>query len=149
MLIHLGSEWNPFIKNNGLSGTAFVLGRYPITCMPNFYKMADAMIVTLKGEYIDLDMTVPARLQSYMSAGKPILAMIGKGAADLINESDCGLAVPPSDYKALADVIINNVLPDKQSFIKKGKNGRLHYEKEFTLDVCIDHMEQILGYKAN
>ena len=112
--------------------------------MPSFFKQADAMLATLRGGFIDLDMTVPARVQSYMSAGRPILAMIGQGAADLINESGSGYAVAPSDYKALADVIINKVLPDKEAFEAMGKNGRRLYESDFTLERCIDHLEEII-----
>lgn len=133
-----------YIKDNNLESVAFTLGRFPGDAMPAFFKKADAMLVTLKGGFIDLDMTVPARLQSYMSAGRPVLAMIGKGGADLINESDCGYAVAPSDYRALADVIRNKVLTDKEAFEQKGKNGRSYFEKNFMLDDCITNIENIL-----
>lgn len=133
-----------FIKDNGLSDCAFTLGRFPGSAMPAFFREADAMLVTLRGGFIDLDMTVPARVQSYMSAGRPILAMIGRGTADLITETDCGYAVAPSDYEALADIIINKVLKDKEDFKKKGSKGRLHFEQEFTLEHCINHLEKII-----
>ena len=134
-----------FIKDNNLDDVAFTLGRYPGDTMPAFFQKANAMLVTLRGGFIDLDMTVPARLQSYMSAGRPVLAMIGKGGMDLINESDCGYAVAPSDYKALADIIRNKVLTHKEEFENKGRNGRIHYEREFNLDKCINHIEEIIG----
>lgn len=138
-------KWlDDFIKDNGLNENAFTLGRFPGSAMPAFFKEADAMLVTLRGGFIDLDMTVPARVQSYMSAGKPILGMIGQGTIDLIEEGDCGYAVAPSDYKALADVIINKVLTDKEGFKRKGLNGRRMYEKDFSLDRCIDHLEEII-----
>ena len=139
-------KWlDDFIKENELIDTAFTLGRFPAHAMPAFFKEADAMLVTLRGGFIDLDMTVPARVQSYMSAGKPILGMIGQGTIDLIEEGDCGYAVPPSDYRALADVIINKVLTDKDGFKQKGINGRKIYEMEFTLDKCIAHIETIIS----
>ena len=133
-----------FIKENNLGDVAFTLGRFPGETMPAFFQKANAMLVTLRGGFIDLDMTVPARLQSYMSAGRPVLAMIGKGGADLINESDCGYAVAPSDYKALADVIRNKVLTNKESFEQKGMNGRKFFEHNFMLDDCITNIENIL-----
>ena len=136
-----------FIKDNNLDDVAFTLGRYPGETMPAFFQKANAMLVTLRGGFIDLDMTVPARLQSYMSAGRPVLAMIGKGGADLINESDCGYDVAPSDYKALADVIRNRVLTHKEEFENKGRNGRAYYEREFNLDKCINHIEEIIEAK--
>lgn len=138
-------KWlDDFIIDNHLEETAITLGRFPGSAMPAFFKQADAMLVTLRGGFIDLDMTVPARVESYMSAGRPILAMIGQGTVDLVNEADCGYAVGPSDYKALADVIQKKVLVDRDGFEKKGLNGRAKYEKEFTLDKCIDHLEKII-----
>lgn len=138
-------KWlDDFIKENHLEDTAVTLGRFPGSAMPAFFKQADAMLVTLRGGFIDLDMTVPARVQSYMSAGRPILAMIGQGTVDLVNEGDCGYAVGPSDYEALADVIRNKVLTDRAGFEKKGQNGRKMFEEQFTLEKCINHLEEII-----
>ena len=139
-------KWlDDFIKDNQLEDTAVTLGRFPGSAMPAFFKQADAMLVTLRGGFIDLDMTVPARVQSYMSAGRPILAMIGQGTVDLVNEGDCGYAVGPSDYEALADVIRNKVLSDREGFEKKGLNGRKMFEEQFTLERCINHLEEIIN----
>ena len=134
-----------FIAENNLTENALMLGRFPSDAMPFLFKEADALLATLKGGYEFLDMTVPARLQSYMSAGKPILAMLGKGSQDLINEADCGYAVDPSDYKALSIVIKDKVLPHKVEFAAKGMNGRKFYEHNFVLGKCIDNLERIIS----
>lgn len=69
-----------YFKEHNLTN-AYVLGRFPFSMMPSFYAKADAMFLSLMGETQEyLDVTVPSRLQSYMSAGKPIFAMIGSGA---------------------------------------------------------------------
>lgn len=91
-----------------------------------------------------LDITIPARLQGYMSAGKPILAMIGSGASDIINAADCGYAVPSGNYKQLAEVIRKNVLNNKEQMLQKGLNGRTYYEKQFTKKKCIDNLCEII-----
>lgn len=136
-----------FISNNHLQETAYTLGRFPGEAMATFYKYADAMLITLRGGFIDLDMTVPARMQSYMSAGRPVLGMIGPGVQALIKEADCGYAVPAGDYQALVEVIKSKILPNKDSLEIKGLNGRRHFEKEFTLEHCIDNIEKIIGAK--
>ena len=133
-----------FIAENNLEDCAFTLGRFPADAMASFYEKADAMLITLRGGFIDLDMTVPARMQSYMSAGRPVLGMIGKGASELIEEADCGYAVPAGDYISLAETVRNKVLTDCEAFEKKGHNGRKYFEKEFMLSHCIDHIEQII-----
>lgn len=138
-------EWlEEFIKENGLEDRAVCLGQYPFKAMPAFYKQADAMLVTLRAGFPHLEAVVPARLQSYMSAGKPVLAMIGCGGADIIQEADCGYSVPAGDSKSLAFVIKNSVLTDQEGFKKKGENGRKYFERNYQLDMCINNLCNIL-----
>lgn len=62
--------------------------------MPSLYKQADVMFISLKPTtFQHLEQTIPARLQSYIAAGKPVVGMIGEGAANLIKEIDCGICV--------------------------------------------------------
>lgn len=139
-------KWlDDFIIDHQLQKTAYTLGRFPGEAMATFYQKADAMLISLRGGFIDLDMTVPARMQSYMSAGRPVIGMIGPGVQELIAESDCGYAVPAGDYIALADVIRNKVLTDRPAFERKGANGRNYFEKGFVLECCIDHIEEIIN----
>lgn len=139
-------QWlDDFIKENELGHNAFTYGRYPFAAMPAFYKAADAMLVTLRGGFPHLEMVVPARLQSYMSAGKPVLAMIGSGGADIIKEADCGYAVPAGDAPKLVKIIKEMVLTDKISFEKKGENGRKYFEQNYQIKDCIDNLEKLIS----
>ena len=141
-------EWlEEFIKENDLEDRAVCLGQYPFKAMPAFYKQADAMLVTLRAGFPHLEAVVPARLQSYMSAGRPVLAMIGCGGADIIEESKCGYAVPAGDSQALISVIKEKVLTNKEGFSKMGEYGREYYNKYFRMDKCIDNLEVIIGAK--
>ncbi|AVM58666.1 glycosyltransferase WbuB [Bacteroides heparinolyticus] len=141
-------EWlENFIKGNGMENKAVCLGQYPFEAMPAFYKQADVMLVTLRAGFPHLEAVVPARLQSYMSAGRPVLAMIGCGGADIIDESQCGYAVPAGDSEALIRVIREKVLTNRESFEKMGRNSRDYYMKNYRMDMCIDNLERIIGAK--
>ena len=105
---------------------------------------ASAMLVTLRPGFPHLGMVVPARVQSYMSAGRPILGLAGSGVADLLAEANCGYSVPAGDAKALAELIRNQVLTDKAAFEAKGGNAREFYLKNFTMDHCIDNLCKII-----
>lgn len=141
-------EWlEQFIKENGMENNAVCLGQYPYEAMPTFYKQANAMLVTLRAGFPHLEAVVPARLQSYMSAGRPVLAMIGSGGTDIIEESQCGYAVPAGESKALINVIKEKVLTNRNAFEHMGQNGRDYYQKHFRLSDCIDNLERIMGYK--
>ena len=63
------------------------------------------LIVTLKNEEI-LKATLPAKVQSYMAAGKPIIAAISGEGNDVIKESSCGLVGEAEDYKKLYENVI-------------------------------------------
>lgn len=137
-------EMEKFVEINNINNVHF-LGRHPFEMMHTFYDRADAMFLTLAPmKHPFLQATIPARLQSYMSAAKPILAMIDGGAAELITKNDLGHCVHAGDYKSLAYFIVNELIPNKSEFAKKGINARKLYEREFTKEKCIDNLEKIL-----
>ncbi len=141
-------EWlEHFIKDNDLSNSAVCVGQYPFKAMPAFFRQANAMLVTLRAGFPHLEAVVPARLQSYMSAGRPVLAMIGCGGADIIQESKCGYAVPAGDSVALIKIIKENVLTNQVAFEQMGKSGRKYYDDNYRMDMCIDNLEKIIGDK--
>ena len=143
-----GSEENnmrDYVKSRGLKNVTFT-GRKPLAEMPYYSQQADAMLLTLKETKMKhLDITVPARLQSYLSGGKPVLAMIGSGATDIIKDADCGYAVPAGAYKDLAEIIRNKVIADTEGMKVKGVNARKYYEKYFTKTTCIDNLMKIIS----
>lgn len=130
---------------HNLQETVFTLGRFPLEAMPSFFKMANAMLLTLSGEYPDLKMVVPARLQSYMAAGRPVLAMIDGAGADLITKANCGYVVNSGNFSSLAKIIREKVLTNLKSFEELGHNGRNYFEKYFQKNNCIDHLCEIIN----
>lgn len=135
------------IVENNLQDNVFTLGRFPFEAMPTFFKSANALLLTLSGEYSDLKLVVPARLQSYMAAGRPVLAMIDGAGADLILKANCGYAVKSGDYISLARIIREKVFSDLEAFEKLGLNGRKYFEKHFQKDKCINHLCKIINSK--
>ena len=133
------------IKEYNLNNV-FFLGTFPYQAMGAVYEKADALLLTLmKTDSPHLDVTVPSRLQAYMSAGKPIFAMIGMGATEVIEKSKCGFVVPAGDYKGLANIIIKNYR-NEELMKEMGKNGRKAFEEEFTLKAGIEHFEKLINY---
>lgn len=131
------------IKALGLSNVYF-LGRFQYQKMGAVYELADALLLTLKQtNQLHLDVTVPSRLQAYMSSGKPVYAMIGSGAREVIESSDCGFVVDAGDYKSLASIIRETYM-DQDLLKRKGFNARKIFEQEFTLEIGVNHFEQLI-----
>ncbi|MBA5794021.1 glycosyltransferase family 4 protein [Flavobacterium sp. xlx-214] len=135
-----------FIKEHKLQETVHTVGRFPVEAMATFFSKADLLLVSLKDDPI-FNLTVPAKVQAYMSSGKPILAMLNGEGADTINEADCGFAVPASNEIKLSEVIKEASILDKRVLEKMGRNGKLYFNERFTLKSCIDNLEKILKNK--
>ena len=116
-------------------------GRRPVEEMPDFYKKADAMLVTLKADPV-LSLTLPGKVQSYMAVGKPIIGAINGETRDIIESAKCGYCGPAEDDKALAENIKKFISCKNQ--IEMGRNARNYYEKHFDERLFMDKLEKEL-----
>ncbi len=133
-----------WMKEHGVTNALFT-GRRPVEEMPAFFAKATAMLLTLKKtEYKHLDVTVPARLQSYMAARKPIFAMVGRGATEVIKAAKCGMTVEAGEYKQLAKIIRENY-NNKEIMAELGENARKGYEMDFTIEVGERRFETLIN----
>ena len=132
-----------FIKKNDLNETVFLVGKHPVEKMASFFEKADVMLITLKKDPI-FNLTVPAKLQAYMSAGKPILAMISGECSDIINEAHCGYVSNSGDYKSLSQNILKMANLSDKDLIIMGHNSRVYFENNFRMKESISKLENIL-----
>ena len=134
---------NEFINENNLKDIVFMLGKYPLNAMSSFFDKADAMLVTLKDDPI-FNLTVPAKIQAYMSAGKPILAMINGESADIIKDAKCGLVSSSGDYKSLSHNILKMASSSSSELKLMGNKSRVYFENNFRMKKSISNLENIL-----
>lgn len=116
-------------------------GRRSVEEMPFFYKMANACIVSLKND-TKIGLTLPAKLQGYMAAGKPIIGMIDGAAREVIEEARCGLCVSATDVdgmaRALEDFIIH-----QDKYAECGENARKYFKEHFRKEIFMNELEKI------
>ncbi len=136
-------QWvEKYIAEYGLTNVK-CFGRFPIEFMPKFYRQADVLFLALKDNPI-FSLTVPAKLQAYMSSGKPVVAMINGEGAELIKEADCGWSVPAENSDALAQLLIQLSKEDKAILVQKGENGKIFSKQHFQFKDCMDNLERVL-----
>jgi colanic acid biosynthesis glycosyl transferase WcaI len=121
----------------------YLIGRHPMRMMPSFFREADVMLVSLKDEPI-FSLTVPAKIQSYLACGKPILAMINGEGADVIRESKSGFAVNAGDFNALADKVIEMYNMPKTNLDLMAKASKEFYLNNFNSKDLIDKLMSVL-----
>jgi len=128
------------ISNHLLGQTVFFLGQQPLEEMPNYYALADAMLLGL-GRSEALTMTIPGKLQGYLAAGKPVVASADGEAALIINRSSAGFASPAEDPQALADSVLRMYQLTTEARVRLGQNGRRFYELNFSREYCLGQLE--------
>ena len=80
-------------------------------------------------------MTVPAKLQTYMALGKPIIGVLSGEGANIIKESRSGLTEENYDYKELANKINNFANKSELELYEMGKNAMNFYQKKYNSDI--------------
>lgn len=135
-------EWTgQQIAARGLTNV-HLLGRYPLKAMPSMFAKADVLFLSLKNNPI-FSLTVPAKLQAYMSAGKPVVGMINGEGADTIADAGCGWTVPAEDSRALAALLRRVAAMPAADLAAKGRNGldycRANYDFARRMN-CLDRM---------
>lgn len=137
-----GRKRNWFInelEQRKLMGSVHWLGRHPVESMPYFYSNADVMLVSLKNEPI-FNLTLPAKIQSYMIAAKPILAMLNGEGHDLITEVGCGWVSPAGNIQAGIDTVQQLIAQSHDQLAERGQKGKRYYEVNFSKAVVLEKL---------
>lgn len=135
-------ECRKLAEKEGLGDRVTFYGRLSVEEMPRFYMMADAMIVTL-ADNDTISYTLPGKIQSYMAAGKAVIASANGETAALIKEADCGLCAPAEDAAAFAGIA--DRMAAAGDFARYGKNSKRYYDNHFTKKNHVDLIEKMLG----
>lgn len=128
------------ILGRGLQSTVFMLGRHPQERMPEFFKGANALLVSLKAAPI-FAMTIPGKVSAYMSAGRPILAMIDGEGARVIEEAAAGFVAPAGASHTLAQHAMALAASSPESRLAMGLRARDYARREFDRATLITQLE--------
>ena len=116
---------------------------YPLERMPSFFKHADALLVSLLNRKV-FNMTIPGKIQFYLSSGIPIIGMICGAGADVIKKSNGGFVCDSGDYLNLSKIIQKIIMLDKKDLKKIGLKGKYYANKEFSKTTLIKKLDNIL-----
>lgn len=123
-------------------------GRLPAEDMPLVFASASVFLLTLRDEPA-LSLTIPSKLQSYLAAGKPVIASCNGEAASVVTKANVGFACPAGDASSLADAVfkIFQMTPDER--LRLGENGRVYFEGHYHLqrrvEELVTHFEDVVS----
>lgn len=119
------------VRKLGLEEQFAFEGLKPVTEVPKYQSIASATIVALSKSSL-FEYGIPAKVYSYMPAGKPIVAAMDGEGQRLINTlAKCGICVDSGDIIGLANGIISLVNMKPEDRKKMGKRGKDYYLKHF------------------
>jgi glycosyltransferase involved in cell wall biosynthesis len=89
-------------------------------------------------------MTIPAKTQSCMACGMPILVSADGEVGDIIHEADCGFVSPSGDAERLAENIIRMSEMSKEKLQTLGQHSLDYYNEHFLREKLMDQMDRVL-----
>ena len=117
-------------------------GSVPATDIPKFTALADALIVCLS-DSPDLGLTVPAKVASYMAAGKPVLASMD-GAGNAAVAAAGGLSSPACDAAALADNLLALTRMGAAQRVAMGQSAKEYYLAHYRRSELLRKLEHFI-----
>ena len=132
-----------YVAEHHMESTVHLLGRFPIESMPSFFEKADVMLVALADELV-FNLTLPAKVQAYMSCSKPILAMLNGEGQEIVGRAGCGWCVDATDVDGLADKVREIIGLPQEKLTEIGQNGHQYYMQHFQKKICMDIIDHAL-----
>ena len=136
------NELENLAKELGVEDKIFFYGNQKRADMPDYYRKADALLITLRGNNF-VGNTMPGKLQTYMTCGKPIFGAINGAADETIMEAQCGSCVSAGNYKGLAR-LMKGFIDNPDDYKACGKNAKSYFETHFTLKRYCDSLESLM-----
>lgn len=128
------------VKDERLT-TVFFMGRVSEAEANNYVRFADCAYLSFKDSKL-FDLTIPAKLQTYLACGTPILGAVGGDSARIIKEAECGLVCEKN-----AEAVKVAVLEMKENVHNRDqvtKNSSSYFDEHFTIDLLVNQLLELI-----
>ena len=98
----------------------FLTGRRPHQEMEYYFSRTDVLIISLTEKF---DLTIPAKFQAYIAAGRPILGIIRGDTAKMIEQYDLGVTADPADISSIINGFMKMYIASDQTLYQWGENA--------------------------
>ena len=126
----------------GVSEEVTFVGRVSEEEADRYVHHADCAYLSFKDNKI-FNMTLPAKLQTYLACGTPILAAAGGESARLVGENGIGFVCRPR-LEELTDTVRQAAAMSSKEHKAMSAAARTYYEQHFTMDALVTELETML-----
>ncbi|MBQ3008862.1 MAG: glycosyltransferase family 4 protein [Oscillospiraceae bacterium] len=128
-----------YVKEKDVCEYFDFLGSKPVTDMPVYHTLADALFAPL-AKSDDLGLTIPAKVTSYMAGGKPVLTCIDGEGSYVIEKAQAGLTAPSGDSLALYRNIVKLYSMSQEERDTMGANARRYHFENHSRDKVLGQL---------
>ena len=122
-------ELQQLVQKRNISNIVF-WGRQPYADMDKYYEASDFLIISLDPDPV-YDLYVPAKFQSYLQTGKPILTIMNGQVPSLVAQFDIGIIAAPDNIEDIAEKMIQCTLMTKETLQRIEWNATKLLETNF------------------
>lgn len=141
-------ELRELIKKLNVEEYFNFIERKPAEEIPPYLAAADGLLITLSKSEV-FSITIPAKTQSCMACGKPILVSADGEVQEIIKEANAGLCSDSEDADTLADNIRTFLKLTKEERMRLGENALKYSAKHFNKNRLLDRIEEIFEEEIN
>lgn len=133
-------DFENLIKENDVEDMFTIIGRQQPERIPEMLACCDAAFLS----FMDNDLfakTIPAKLQSYMACGMPIVASASGESERVIKEAQCGVCSAIGDVNGLVEKVEDLLKLSDDEMKQMAQNARDYYEEHFAKQQLLDEIQ--------
>lgn len=134
-------EFKAQIQKSGVEEMFCMISRQPAVKIPKLLAASDAAFLSFMETKL-FEMTIPAKLQSYMACGIPVIAAASGESKRVIEEAGCGICSPSGDAQALAESVKGMMERSQEELALMGTRARAYFEAHFEKQKLMDEIQQ-------
>lgn len=131
------------VREYGVEQEVVFVGRVSEAEANGYATYADCAYLSFRDNPL-FDMTLPAKLQTYLACGAPVLAAAGGESAALINGAGCGIAVE-ARLEPLVQAVKEMMAKSPEERRDMAQAARTYYEENFTMQDLVNRLEAMMG----
>lgn len=129
------------VEENQVADYFNFIDKQPATRIPEFMAVSDATLISLSKSKV-FSITLPAKTQSCLACGVPVIVSADGEIQDVITKADAGICSDAGDAKGLAENIQKLVSMPVQKHKDMAQNAVDYYQKNFDKETLLNRMDQ-------
>lgn len=130
-------EFNREVEKRNLNDKFIMVPIQPAERIPELLSACDAAFLSFQNDPL-WTKTIPAKLQSYMACGMPIIASAQGETKRIVEEAKCGVCSAIGDAKELSEKLKEMM---KMDLSEMRQRSREYFEKNFDKRILMDQMD--------